>query len=66
MSAERPITDPREIVRLLTLQKGEQAQLVQVSAPNLKALEDMRRYLEDSIPGMEWVNREQCIYRRPK
>lgn len=55
-----------EIARLLALQKGEQAQLVQVSPPNPKALEDMRRYLEESIPGMEWVNREECIYRRPR
>lgn len=64
------ITDKHEIARLLNLQKGEQAQLVHVSTSNPRnadrELENMRKYLEESIPGMEWVDREQCVYRRPK
>jgi hypothetical protein len=66
MTADHPITDTHEIARLLALNKGEQAQLVQVSSPNPKALEHMRKYLEESVSGMEWVDRAKCIYRRPK
>ena len=75
MTAEHPITDKHEIARLLALDKGEQAQVVHlatvvkdgaVTPLNPKAMEDMRKYLEESIPGLEWVNRKECIYRRPK
>lgn len=66
MTVEHPITDKHEIARLLALDKGEQAQVVQLEPKSPKAMEDLRKYLEESVPGLVWVNRENCIYRRPK